>query len=281
MKTITLEELLEAGCHFGHQVTRHNPKSRDYVFEARDNIHIIDLAKTKEGLDTAAVFLRELAKKDGTLLIVGTKRQAQPIVEEEVKRAKEALKDTNSGIYFVTKRWIGGMLTNFSEIEKNIKKLKDLTVKLQSEEERAMYTKKELGLLDKERQKLESFYNGISDMKKQPAAIFIIDTHAEKLAVREARQNTVPIVGIVDTNADPTVITYPVPANDDAVGSIKIITSYLIDAWIEGKTTDEKSASDKAVIDKKEKKTVEITEEKSKDTEGKKKKEPKKKEEKK
>src|SRR6266702_2614263 len=146
MKTITLEELLEAGCHFGHQVTRHNPKSRDFVFEARDNIHIIDLAKTKEGLDAASVFLKNLATKNGTIIVVGTKRQAAPIIEEEVKRVKEAIdtsasakatadksdkKETNSsGLFYVTKRWIGGTMTNFVEIDKNLKKLKDIVALL-------------------------------------------------------------------------------------------------------------------------------------------------------
>src|SRR6266550_9627028 len=132
MKTITLEELLEAGCHFGHQVTRHNPKSRDFVFEARDNIHIIDLAKTKEGLDAAAVFLKQLAAKNGSIIVVGTKRQASPIIEEEVRRVKDAVKEKeptkDSGLFYVTKRWIGGTMTNFVEIDKNLKKLKDITL---------------------------------------------------------------------------------------------------------------------------------------------------------
>lgn len=280
MKTITLEELLEAGCHFGHQVTRHNPKSRDFVFEARDNIHIIDLAKTKEGVDTASVFLKNLASKDGSIIVVGTKRQAAPIIEEEVKRAKEALikgpkgpEETkepkvvdNSGLFYVTKRWIGGTMTNFAEIEKNLKKLKDITSLLKSEEERALYTKKELGLFERERQKLESFYNGIMGMKKAPDALVIVDTHMEHLAVRESRQTHVPTVGMVDTNSDPTIIDYPIPANDDAVGSIKIIIAHLMDAWIEGKLekgpevpkeTNEPKVSEDAPAKVKEKKVVE------------------------
>lgn len=254
MKTITLEELLEAGCHFGHQVTRHNPKSRDYVFEARDNIHIIDLAKTKEGLETAANFVRDLGKKNGTVIVVATKRQAQPIVDEEVKRAISALSEAKlePGIFFVTKRWIGGTLTNFSELEKNLKKLKDLTEKLQSTSEKAKYTKKERGLLDKERQKLENFYAGLSGMKKLPDALIVVDTHTEHLAVREARQTHVATVGVVDTNADPTIIDYPVPANDDAVGSIKILTAYLVDAWIEGRLH---AGHEKNSVAKKEEKT--------------------------
>lgn len=232
MRDVTLEELLEAGCHFGHQVTRQNPKARDFIFEARDNIHVIDLAKTKEGLEAAGAFVRKLAAKGGTLLVLGTKRQAQGIVSEETKRAKEA--DSN-GLFFVTSRWIGGTLTNFEEVAKNFRRLKDLTARLANEEERAKYTKKEVGLWEKKRVKLASFYGGIADMEKLPDAFFIIDTHLEDLAVREALKTGVTTVGIVDTNADPTVIDYPIPANDDAVGSIKLITSYIMDGWIEGR----------------------------------------------
>lgn len=228
MREITLEELLQAGCHFGHQITRQNPKARDFVYEARDNIHIIDLAKTKEGLDEAAKFIKETALSGGTLLVVGTKRQAKPIVEEELKRI-------GGGIYFVTNRWIGGTLTNFFEVSKNYKKLKDFVEKLKSEEEKAKYTKKEIGLWQKELQKLEGFYGGVVEMKKLPTAIFVIDTHLEELTVREAHKMGVKTVGIVDTNSDPTLIDYPIPANDDAVGSLKLIISYILDAWAEGR----------------------------------------------
>ena len=236
MREITLEELLEAGCHFGHQVTRGNPKARDYIFEARDNIHIIDLGKTKAGLEEAGKFISSLAAKNGSLIIVGTKRQAQGIVEEEVKRAKrEALGKTENEIFFVTQRWVGGTLTNFSEVVKNFKKLKDLLEKLASEEERSKYTKKEVGLWEKERQKLTSLYGGVSDLKKIPDAVFVIDSHLEDLAIDEAGKMGVTTVAVVDTNANPEVVDYPIPANDDATGSIKLITSYIIDAWIEGK----------------------------------------------
>lgn len=233
MREITLEELLEAGCHFGHQVTRSNPKARDFIFEARDNIHIIDLAKTKEGLDGAALFVRDLAQKGGKLLIVGTKRQAQGIVYDEIKKAQT--EGVSDGIFYVTNRWIGGTLTNFSEVFKNCKKLKDLTARLKDEDEKAKYTKKEVGLWERERQKLEGFYGGILEMEKLPDALFIIDTHLEELAVKEANKMEVAAVGIVDTNADPLLVDYPIPANDDAVGSIQLIASYIMDAWIEGK----------------------------------------------
>jgi small subunit ribosomal protein S2 len=238
MKQISLEELLEAGCHFGHQVTRGNPKARDFVFEARDNIQIIDLAKTKEGLDSAAAFVRALGENGGSLLVVGTKRQARPIVEEEIARAKEMLKndkpDSINKLFYVTNRWIGGVLTNFGEVSKNFQKLRDLGAKLVSTEEKAKYTKKEVGQWEKEKQKLESFYSGVWEMKQKPDALFIIDSHLEDLAVREATSVGVPTVAIVDTNADPYVITNPIPANDDAVGSIKLIVTHIIDAWVEG-----------------------------------------------
>jgi len=238
MKDITLEELLEAGCHFGHQVTRSNPKARDFVFEARDNIQIIDLAKTKEGLEEAIDFVKKLGERGGNLLVVGTKRQAKQIIEEEITRAKELLKndkfDSVSKLFYITQRWIGGILTNFGEVSRNFEKLKKLEEQLASSEEKAKYTKKEVGLWEKERQRLDSFYKGIMGMQGKPDAIFIIDSHLENLAVREALSVGVPTVAIVDTNADPFLIDYPIPANDDAVGSIKLIVSYIMDAWVEG-----------------------------------------------
>lgn len=251
MKDISLEELLEAGCHFGHQVTRQNPKARDFVFEARDGIHIIDLAKTKEGLDEALAFVKNLASQEGsTIIVVGTKRQAAPIVEEEVKNAQGKAE----GLYFVTKRWIGGTLTNTPAMQKNFAKLRDLQKKLKSDEEKANYTKKEVGQWEKELSKLNSFYSGVSDMKATPSALFVIDTHMEYLAVREANRMGVPVVGIVDTNADPDPIQYVIPANDDAVGSLKLLISAVVDAWVEGKTKKEEKP---AVEDKPKKSTKE------------------------
>lgn len=240
MREISLEELLEAGCHFGHQVTRQNPRARDFIFEARDNIHIIDLAKTKEGLEQAGEFVRDLAAKGGSLIVIGTKRQAQSIVLEEIKRVQTA---NARNLYYVTNRWVGGMLTNFQEVAKNYKKLKDIGERLKNEEERAKYTKKEIGLWEKERQKLESFYGGIQDMQEVPDALFIIDTHLEHLAVQEAQKMGVTTVGIVDTNADPAEVSYAIPANDDAVGSLKLIITYIMDAWIEGSKALSESAT--------------------------------------
>jgi len=238
MKQISLEELLEAGCHFGHQVTRSNPKARDFVFESRDNIQIIDLAKTKEGLDEAAEFARTLGLKGGSLLVVGTKRQAKEIVEEEIRRVKEVLKEAKKEdagkLYYITQRWVGGVLTNFTEISRNFKKLTDLRDKTTKEEEKSKYTKKELGLFEKEIQRLDSFYKGIFQMQQKPDALFIIDSRMENLAVREALNMGVETIAMVDTNADPFVIDHPIPANDDAVGSIKLIVSHILDAWAEG-----------------------------------------------
>lgn len=243
MKNISLEELLEAGCHFGHQVQRQNAKARDFIFEARDGIHIIDLEKTKEGLEEAAKYVYDLAKKGGTLVVLGTKKQAQPVLAEEMKKTADAGVD---GLYYVTQRWIGGTLTNFSEVAKNYKKLSDITEKLKNEFERAKYTKKEVGDWDKERQKLELFYGGTKDMTKVPDAIFVIDSHHEDVAVKEAFKMGVPTVGITDTNSDPTIVTYPIPSNDDAVGALKLVVGYIFDAWIEGRKDMGKDIEKKA-----------------------------------
>jgi small subunit ribosomal protein S2 len=249
MRNITLEELLEAGCHFGHQVSRQNSKARDFIFEARDNMHIIDLEKTKECLEEAGRFVKDLAEKGGTLLVLSTKKQADGILSEERKQVTD---ENSDGIYFVTRRWIGGTLTNLPEVSKNFKKLKDITKQLKDENVRIKYTKKELNDWDKDRQKLESFYGGIQDMLKVPDAIFIIDTHMEHVAAREALKAKVPTVGITDTNADPTIITYPIPANDDAVGSLKLIISYIFDAWIEGKKGRETLLKNQKALEEKE-----------------------------
>lgn len=258
MRTITLEELLEAGCHFGHQVTRQNPKARDFVFEAREGVHIIDLAKTKEGLEDAAAYVKSLAKDGGSMVILGAKRQAAPLVAAEVKRAQDA---GAQGLYSVTARWIGGLLTNFSEVTKNFKRLHTLTDLLGDNAKKSRYTKKELSLFDKEKTKLEKFYGGVSEMTAIPSAVFIIDTHLEDLAVREALNVNIPIVGITDTNADPTMITYAIPANDDAAGSLELIIKYIVDAWIEGSSSKKvekvEEGDKKGEVEKKEAKSEE------------------------
>lgn len=260
MRDITLEELLTAGCHFGHQVNRRNPKADDYIFEARSNVHIINLEKTREGLLSAAAFVKDLASKNGSLLIVGTRRQAKGIVKEEFARAQA---EAPGKLYTITARWVGGLLTNFPEISKNIKKLKDLEVLL-STSKKDEYTKREQLLFEREKLKLVDFYGGIADMAGAPDAIFILGTHAEHTAVSEAMRLGVKTVGIVDTNADPLVIDYPIPANDDAVGSIKLIANYITDAWIEGRLEGAKEAQKEAAKAEKEKaKEEKKTEEKA------------------
>lgn len=230
MRQITLEELLEAGCHFGHQVNRRNPKANRYIFEARGGINIINLEATQEGLMSAAAYVKDLASRGGSLVVVGTKRQAQTIVRDEVTRAREITPDT---IHHITSRWIGGIFTNFEEVKKNFKKLIDLE-KIVTAEDRGGYTKREVGIFEKELIKLKDIYGGLFTIKQAPEAVFIVDTHGENTAVREAERVGLTTIGITDTNSDPSEVKYAIPANDDAVGSIKLITSYLIDAWIEG-----------------------------------------------
>lgn len=235
MKQVTLEELLEAGCHFGHQVSRSNPKARDFIFEERDGIHIIDLAKTKEGLEEAGKFMEKLARDPAAnLVIVGTKRQAHEVLTAEIEKVQKEIRG-DSGMFYVTNKWIGGLLTNFSEVSKNFKKLSDLMYKLETPSEQQGFTKKEIGGWAKEKEKLESFYGGVYKLTRKPDVLFIIDSHLENIAVREAMATGVPSVGITDTNSDPSLIDYPIPANDDAVGSLQLIISYILDAWKEGR----------------------------------------------
>jgi len=251
MRNITLEELLEAGCHFGHQVTRGNPKSRDFVFEARDGIHIIDLSKTKEGLEEAGKFIKSLANNpNANLVIVGTKRQTQEVLSKELERMKGVIKN-EPGLYFVRNRWIGGLLTNFSEVSKNFKKLNDLNRKLENKSEQAGFTKKEIGSWAKEKEKLENLYGGVHKLTKVPDALFIIDSHLENLAVIEATKMNVPTVAITDTNSDPHLVDYPIPANDDAVGSLELIIAYILDAWSEGRNSVKISKADDVTENKK------------------------------
>lgn len=264
MKDITLEELLAAGCHFGHQVNRRNPKAAEFIYEARAGVNIIDLGKTREGLLKAAEFVKNLASNGGNIIVVGTKRQASPIVEQEVERARKA---GALNIYYTTSRWIGGILTNFSEVSKNFKKLEDIEKIITSDS--SDYTKREKLLFERERQKLLTLYRGILGLKGTPDAMFVVDTHLESTAVREGRKMNVTLVGITDTNSDPSVIDYPIPANDDATGSIQLIVSYIVDAFIEGAKKGLESKSDAGDGKKKESKSrsgKESSEEKPKKT---------------
>ena len=227
MAALTMKELLEAGVHFGHQTKRWNPKMQKYIFGERNGIYIIDLQKTLKKFREAYGFVRELAAGGGTMLFIGTKKQAQDTVLEEAGRC---------GMYYVNQRWLGGTLTNFATIRKSIGRLKKLEeMKETGEFERV--SKKEGLELDREREKLEKALVGIKTMESLPAAVFIIDPRREKIAVAEAQRLGIPIVAIVDTNCDPTGIDYPIPGNDDAIRAVRLITSRVADAVNEGRGT--------------------------------------------
>lgn len=223
MREISLKELLEAGCHFGHQANRWQPKAATFIFGERDGVHVIDLAKTKAGLVAAAEYLKNLAASGGTVVFVGTKRQAKIIVEEAAKKAN---------FYYVLERWPGGLLTNFDIIKKNNL---DAIVKLEEDiKNNAFVTKKEKLLAGRKLEKYKKAYGGLVGLTKIPDAIFLVDIKKEDGALREALRTNTTVVAITDTNTDPETVTYGIPANDDAIGSIKIIVDYLADAWIEG-----------------------------------------------
>ncbi|MFC1624023.1 30S ribosomal protein S2 [Candidatus Omnitrophota bacterium] len=225
MDTELIKQLLEAGTHFGHNRSRCNPKMRDFVFGERSKIYIIDLEKTVEFLNKAREFLKGIASKGEKILFVGTKKQAQDIIFESAQR---------SGMFFVKDRWLGGTLTNFKTIRNSIKRLKDIETMEQDGTFDAI-KKKEKAILTKEMEKLKKNLQGIVDMKKMPGAVFIVDARKEDIAVKEARKLSIPIVAMIDTNADPDLIDYPIPANDDAMRSIKLITGLITDSIVEGK----------------------------------------------
>ncbi|MCD6327275.1 30S ribosomal protein S2 [bacterium] len=224
MPLISMKELLEAGMHFGHQTKRWNPKMLKYIFAERNGIYIIDLQKSVRLLRTALDFVTKLGQENKPFLMVGTKRQASLSVEEEAKRA---------GLYYVTHRWLGGMLTNYSTIKKTIDKMRRLRDIGNSEEINSM-PKKEGIQLRKELAKITRNLGGIEDMKTMPGAVFVVDPKKEKIAVAEARRCRIPLIAIVDTNCDPDVIDYVIPGNDDAIRAIRLVTSKLADAYIEG-----------------------------------------------
>ncbi|QOR68585.1 30S ribosomal protein S2 [Cytobacillus suaedae] len=232
MSVISMKQLLEAGVHFGHQTRRWNPKMKRYIFTERNGIYIIDLQKTVKKVEEAYNFVRELAANGGTMLFVGTKKQAQDSVKEEAER---------SGMYFVNQRWLGGTLTNFETIQKRIKRLKDIE-RMQEDGTFEVLPKKEVVQLKKELERLEKFLGGIKDMKQLPDALFIIDPRKERIAVAEAHKLNIPIVGIVDTNCDPDEIDYVIPANDDAIRAVKLLTAKIADAIMESKQGEETSA---------------------------------------
>ena len=234
MAVISMKQLLEAGVHFGHQTRRWNPKMSEYIFTERNGIYIIDLQKTVKLVDQAYNYVRDAAANGATVLFVGTKKQAQDAIAEEATRAN---------MYFVNHRWLGGTLTNWSTIQKRVARLKDLRA-MAEDGTFDRLPKKEVALLNKQREKLEKFLGGIADMPKIPDLLFIVDPHKEQLAVQEAHKLNIPIVAMVDTNADPDQIDVKIPSNDDAIRAVRLITAKMADAIIEGNQGEDAVAAE-------------------------------------
>ena len=224
MATITMKELLEAGVHFGHQTKRWNPKMKEYIFGERNGIYIIDLQKTLKLFKEASKFVTELCTGGKTILFVGTKRQAQDAVAEEATRA---------GMPYINQRWLGGLLTNWVTVQKSVKRLQELD-EMATDGRYELLTKKEVIKLERERKHLQANLAGIKSMKRLPDALFIVDSNNEAIAVKEARKLGIPVVAVVDTNCDPTVIDYVIPGNDDALRAIRLFTSKIADSAAEG-----------------------------------------------
>jgi small subunit ribosomal protein S2 len=224
MATITMKELLEAGVHFGHQTKRWNPKMKEYIFGERNGIYIIDLQKTLKLFKDASKFVTELCASGKTILFVGTKRQAQEAVAEEATRA---------GMPYINQRWLGGLLTNWVTVQKSVKRLQELD-EMATDGRYELLTKKEVIKLERERKHLQANLAGIKTMKRLPDALFIVDSNNEAIAVKEARKLGIPVVAVVDTNCDPTVVDYVIPGNDDALRAIRLFTSKIADSAAEG-----------------------------------------------
>ncbi len=238
MAVISMKQLLEAGVHFGHQTRRWNPKMARYIFTERNGIYIIDLQKTVKKVEEAYNYVRDVATNGGTILFVGTKKQAQESVKEEAIRC---------GMFYVNERWLGGMLTNFQTIQKRIDRLRQLE-RMEAEGTFEVLPKKEVAQLLHEKEKLERFLGGIKDMKKLPSAIFVVDPRKERIAVAEARKLNIPLVGIVDTNCDPDEIDVVIPGNDDAIRAVKLLTGKMADAVIEGTHGAQEEAVEKVEV---------------------------------
>jgi small subunit ribosomal protein S2 len=224
LATITMKELLEAGVHFGHQTKRWNPKMKEYIFGERNGIYIIDLQKTLKLFKEASKFVTELCSQGRTILFVGTKRQAQDAVAEEATRA---------GMPYINQRWLGGLLTNWVTVQKSVKRLQELD-EMAVDGRYELLTKKEVIRLERERKHLQANLAGIKSMKRLPDALFIVDSNNEAIAVKEARKLGIPVVAVVDTNCDPTVVDYVIPGNDDALRAIRLFTSKIADSAAEG-----------------------------------------------
>ena len=231
MSVISMKQLLEAGVHFGHQTRRWNPKMKEYIFTERNGIYIIDLQKTVKKIDEAYYFIRDLAMEGGTVLFVGTKKQAQESIEQEAKRCE---------MFYVNQRWLGGMLTNFKTIQRRINKLRKIE-KMEADGDFDLLPKKEVIQLKAEQEKHEKNLGGIKEMKKLPSAMFVVDPRKEHIAILEAKALGIPVVAIVDTNCDPDEADYPIPGNDDAIRAVKLIASKIADAVLEGRQGEQMS----------------------------------------
>lgn len=225
MPSELIKQLLEAGVHFGHQTKRWNPKMKKFIFGSRSGIYIIDLEKTEECINSARDFLMDITSKGEFVLFVGTKKQAQDVIKQEAIRC---------GMYYVTDRWPGGMLTNFATIKKSINRLKDIE-KMRTDGTFEKLTKKEVAGLEKELAKLNKNFSGIVAMERMPKAAFVVDTKKEETAVLEARRLGIPIIGLIDTNSNPDLVDYPIPGNDDATKSIRTVATIISDTIIEGR----------------------------------------------
>lgn len=236
MSVISMKQLLEAGVHFGHQTKRWNPKMSKYIFTERNDIYIIDLQETVKKIKEAYEFVKTSVSNGSNMLFVGTKKQAQEAIKEDALRC---------GMFYVNQRWLGGMLTNFQTIRKRVYRLKQIE-KMQEDGTYDRLTKKEVKKLEDQRKKLERFLAGIKEMEQLPNILFVVDPRKERIAVSEARILGIPVVGIVDTNCDPDEIDYVIPGNDDAIRAVKLLTSKIADAIIEGKMLKEKNQADLA-----------------------------------
>ena len=225
MSVVAMKQLLEAGVHFGHQTRRWDPKMAEYIFQARNGIHIIDLQKTSKKLDEAYSFMKEQAEEGKTVLFVGTKKQAQECAKEAAEKC---------GMYYVNQRWLGGTLTNFKTIRNRIKRLTDIE-KMQEDGTFEVLPKKEVILLKKEMEKLEKNLGGIKEMTEIPGVMFVVDPNKEKIAILEARKLGIPVIGLVDTNCNPEDVDYAIPGNDDAIRAVKLIMDVMANAVIEGR----------------------------------------------
>jgi len=238
MAVVSMKQLLEAGVHFGHQTRRWNPKMAEYIFAERNGIYIIDLQKTVRKLEEAYNFVKSVSEQGKSVLFVGTKKQAQESIKEEALRA---------GAYYVNARWLGGMLTNFTTIRRRIERLNQIN-KMSTDGTFDLLPKKEVIKLNLEVEKLQKFLGGIAEMKKLPGALFIVDPRKEKIAVAEAKKLGIPVVAIVDTNCDPDDIDYIIPGNDDAIRAVKLISSTMANAILEGRQGDDSAAADEAAV---------------------------------